>query len=255
VNVNDILSFQAAIYPAIIDEMPTDNTHNLRQTVVGSYDPNDKNCLEGKEILPSQVGGYLHYLIRFENTGTYAAENIVVKDMIDVSKFDISSLQLTKASHECFTRINGNKVEFIFENINLPFTEPDKHGYVAFKIKTKPNLVLGDAVTNQADIFFDYNFPITTNVASTQVVSYIATNNASQNDFAITAQPNPTTNYLQFTSSATLQKAEVYDNLGRLVQTSGINNNQISIGSLASGVYFVKVLAKEGVSVQKVVKE
>jgi hypothetical protein len=254
--VDDILSFQAAIYPISGDEMPTDNTNNLRQIVVGSYDPNDKTCLEGTQILPTQVGGYLHYLIRFENTGTYAAENIVVKDMIDATKFDIATLQLTRASHECFTRINGNKVEFIFENINLPFTEPDKHGYVAFKIKTKPNLVLGDAVTNQADIFFDYNFPITTNVASTQIVEFLSVKNTAKNDFAVTLQPNPTTGFVQFSqTTATLQKAEVFDNLGRLVQTSGINNNQISIGSLASGVYFVKVFAKEGVSMQKVVKE
>jgi hypothetical protein len=67
--------------------------------------------------------------------------------------------------------IGANRAEFIFENINLPFTEPDKHGYVAFKIKTKPNLVLGNTVTNQADIFFDYNFPITTNLTSTTIAN------------------------------------------------------------------------------------
>jgi hypothetical protein len=170
VNVGDVLSFNAVIYPYSTDEMPTDNSFNLRQIVVGSYDPNDKTCLEGTQIPVEKIGDYLHYLIRFENTGTYAAENIVVKDMIDTAKFDIRSLQLTETSHSCWVRVIGaNRAEFIFENINLPFTEPDKYGYVAFKIKTKPNLVLGDAVTNQADIFFDYNFPITTNLATTTV--------------------------------------------------------------------------------------
>ena len=68
------------------------------------------------------VGKEVHYLIRFENTGTANAENIVVKDMIDTTKFDINSLIPIDGSHPFVTKIsNTNKVEFIFENINLPF--------------------------------------------------------------------------------------------------------------------------------------
>jgi hypothetical protein len=76
-----------------------------------------------------------------------------VNDVIDTSKFDLASLQITEASHLCHTRfINGNQVSFSFVNINLPFTEPDKHGFVAFKIKTKSTLGLGDSLINKADI-------------------------------------------------------------------------------------------------------
>jgi uncharacterized repeat protein (TIGR01451 family) len=28
------------------------------------------------------IGKYVHYIIRFENTGTFAAENIVVKELL-----------------------------------------------------------------------------------------------------------------------------------------------------------------------------
>ncbi len=63
----------------------------------------------------------------------FAAENVVITDYIDLSKFDISTLQLTSTSHSCRTAISeGNKVQFIFDKIMLPFTEPEKHGYVAF---------------------------------------------------------------------------------------------------------------------------
>jgi hypothetical protein len=100
-------------------------------------------------------------MIRFENKGTAEAQNVVVKDMIDTSKFDVSSLVVTQGSHPFVTRITEtNKVEFIFENINLPFDDATNDGYVAFKIKTKPSLVVGDSFSNTASIYFDYNFPI-----------------------------------------------------------------------------------------------
>jgi uncharacterized repeat protein (TIGR01451 family) len=257
VNAGDILVVQAVAYPLATDEMPTDNGFGMRQIVVGSLDPNDKTCLEGDKITPDMIGKYLHYMIRFENTGTYAAENIVVRDMIDLAKFDIASLQMTKASHDCRTRIlNGNQVEFIFENINLPFTEPGKHGFVAFKIKTKPNLTLGNTVTNKADIFFDYNFPITTNTASTQVVASLNPSEGGKpNSIVFDIAPNPATDILNLKTDITIEKCEIYDNLGRKVgevttsPTLGIN-----VAYLPKGSYFIKVFGANGSVVARFVK-
>jgi hypothetical protein len=116
VNAGDKLYLTASIL---------DNIFTLENTVVGSYDPNDKTCLQGDRVKPDMVGEYVDYLIRFENTGNYAAENVVVKDIIDTKRFDVSTLQITDASHEVYTRIEGNKVEFIFENIqSSPSTMP-----------------------------------------------------------------------------------------------------------------------------------
>ncbi len=64
----------------------------MNQTVVNSFDPNDKTCLEGATIPPSAVGKYVHYMIRFENKGTAEAQNVVVKDMIDTENLILSSL-------------------------------------------------------------------------------------------------------------------------------------------------------------------
>jgi hypothetical protein len=150
----DILAYTATITSVAVDETPTDNTFTFNQTVVGSYDPNDKTCLEGSVITSALIGQYVHYTIRFENTGTFAAENVVVKDMIDLTKFDISTLVSTSSSHSYTTRISdGNKVEFIFENINLPFDDANNDGYITFKIKTKPTLVVNDSFSNEASIF------------------------------------------------------------------------------------------------------
>ncbi len=72
----------------------------------------------------------------------------------------MASLQLTSSSHPQVTKITGNKVEFQFENINLPAEiddAPGSNGYVAFKIKTKNNLVMAIRFRTSG-FFFDF-FP------------------------------------------------------------------------------------------------
>ena len=255
VNNGDQLDFLAQITPFTNDEIQYDNISGLKQTVVGSYDPNDKTCLEGETIAPSEVGKYVHYVIRFENTGTYPAENIVVKDMIDLSKFDITTLVPLKSSHDFFTRISGNKVEFIFENINLDFNDSTNDGYVVFKIKTLPSLVLGDTFTNNANIYFDYNFPITTNTYTTTVAAL------STQDFDFgtyfTLYPNPTKDVLniQTKQDVAINSIEIYNQLGQIVMATTNAINSVDVASLASGTYFVKVNTEKGSANVKFVKE
>ena len=196
-NAGDVLHFVATISPGT----NTGNQANLDQLVVNSVDPNEKICLEGTTMTPEKVGDYLNYVIRFQNSGTAPAENIVVKDVLDTEKFDINSVELVSSSHPHTTRISGNKIEFIFEGINLPTESSDEaasHGYVAFKVKTKPNLVLGNQVSNIADIYFDYNFPITTEPATT-TVSLLASQNFE--DKNISVYPNPVKNKLQINAT------------------------------------------------------
>ncbi|MEW5675221.1 T9SS type A sorting domain-containing protein [Flavobacterium enshiense] len=256
VNAGDVLGYSTSIISAATDETPADNTFTLSQTVVNSFDPNDKTCLEGTTIAPSEVGKYVHYLIRFENTGTYPAENIVVKDIIDTNKFDISSLVPIDGSHEFTTRINDNKVEFIFENINLPFDDANNDGYVAFKIKTKPTLVNGDTFSNSASIYFDYNFPIVTNTATTTIAAL------STQDFEFgqyfSLYPNPVSNVLNIETKQTIQVSSIniYNTLGQLVMVVP-NAEQISkvdVSNLSSGNYFIKINSDKGASNTKFIK-
>ena len=255
VNNGDQLDFVAQITPFTNDEIQYDNISSLKQIVVGSYDPNDKTCIQGETIAPSEVGNYVHYLIRFENTGTYPAENIVVKDMIDLAKFDIATLVPLKSSHDFFTIISGNKVEFIFENINLDFNDATNDGYVVFKIKTKPTLIVGDTFTNNANIYFDYNFPITTNTYSTTITAL------SSQDFDFgtyfTLYPNPAKDILNIQSKqdVAINSVEIYNQLGQIVMASTNTLNTIDVSNLASGTYFVKINTQKGSANVKFVKE
>ena len=215
-----------------------DNIFTLENTVVGSYDPNDKTCLQGDRVKPDMVGEYVDYLIRFENTGNYAAENVVVKDIIDTKTFDVSTLKITDASHEVYTRIEGNKVEFIFENIQLPFDDANNDGYIAFKIKTLPTLVLGDSLKNLADIYFDYNFPIRTNEAQTTVAFPVFTTDITTE---VNVYPNPVSDVLYLDKNDHWTKAEIFDIAGRIMRTVSLNGQYMDVSGLQSGTYFIRL--------------
>ncbi|HEX8562173.1 MAG TPA: T9SS type A sorting domain-containing protein [Flavobacterium sp.] len=257
-NNDDILYFTAAISSSATDETPSDNVFNLNQTVVNSYDPNDKTCLEGATISPSSVGQFVHYLIRFENNGTANAQNIVVKDVIDANKYDVASLMPVSGSHAFSTRISeGSRVEFIFENINLPFDNANNDGYIAFKIKTKPTLVLNDSFSNTASIYFDYNFPIVTNTATTTVTTL----SDSDFDFGsfLTVYPNPANGMLNISKAAgiSVSSVNIYNTLGQqlIVIPNATDISAVDVSSLQLGTYFLKVVSDKGSSSIKFIKQ
>jgi uncharacterized repeat protein (TIGR01451 family) len=244
VNAGDVLIMSASI---------VDNFFILKNTVVGSYDPNDKTCLEGDKITLDMIDKYVNYLIRFENTGTFAAENVVVKDVIDNTKFDISTLQVSDASHRVRTRIIDNIVEFIFDKIDLPFDDANNDGYVAFKIKTRPTLVLGDELKNKASIYFDYNFPIQTNETKTVIANSVNTLD-TYSTMDVTLFPNPVQDVLKFYTSENILKVEIFDLNGRLLQIRSVTNNEVNIDSLSRGTYLLKIYNKLGSCNGKMVK-
>ena len=253
-NGGAVLNFAAQINGAT-DETPLDNNFALNQTVVNSFDPNDKTCLEGTAITQTKVGDYVHYLIRFENTGTANAQNIVVKDMIDTAKFDINSLVAMNGSHSFVTRItNPNTVEFIFENIQLPFANATNDGYVSFKIKTKSTLVLGDSFSNTANIYFDYNAPIVTNTYTTTVANILGTQENVLSE-SLNFYPNPVDDIIYFKSDEKLLKLEIYDVSGRIVGSVTVQNNEANLSFLKTGNYLLKIFTKDKFFVNKIVKK
>jgi uncharacterized repeat protein (TIGR01451 family) len=256
VNGGDVLSYTTTITSGNSDEMPNDNTFTLNQTVVNSFDPNDITCLEGAKVSTSKIGDYVHYMIRFENTGSANATNIVVKDVVDAAKYDVNSSVPINGSHDFYTRINGNNVEFIFENINLPFADATNDGYVAFKIKTKSTLVTGDSFSKNANIYFDYNFPIVTNTATTTIAALSNQDFEFKNYF--TLYPNPVNDRLtiETKNSIEVSSINIYNTLGQLVLVipNAQNVKTVDVSSLTSGNYFIKINSDKGTSNAKFIK-
>ena len=242
VNIGDMITHITTITPDTSDPV----IFAFNQTVIGSYDPNDITVLEGREILFSEVDNYLHYVIRFQNTGTASAINVSVENSLD-PKLDWTTLELVNLSHSGQVAIeNGNRVIFTFNNINLPDSTTDEegsNGFIAYKIKPISTVAIGDSMLNNANIYFDYNTAIATNTVSTTIVednlsveSYLKTN--------FKVFPNPTEGTLNIVSKAPISIYRLYNTLGQLILSN--SNNVIDMSSVKSGLYILNVEDLDG---------
>jgi len=258
VNLGDILHFTTTINPIDVDDTPADNVFIFNQKVTGAFDPNNKICLEGDIVTPERIGKYLHYNINFENTGNADAQNIVISDTIDPNKFDIKSLQILNSSHPVSIKTEGNVIEFIYENINLPPSIRNPiggHGNVLFKVKTNPNLSIGDSVENTANIYFDYNAPVVTNEAKTTF--QLLKSQEFERDNSVRVHPNPAKDFVKIQSKNTIKSIDLFDVQGRVLQTSVENKKEaaIDLSRQSKGIYFLKITTEKGSKIEKLIKE
>ncbi len=253
VNIDDILNFGAVIEPVSGDETTPDNTYLYQETVVGSFDPNDIFCLEGEVEDPVNIGEQLHYRIRFENTGNFPAQDVVVSMEIDPDQYDPETLLLLNASHDVDARLVDNTAEFFFQNIQL---SSGGHGNIILAMETQNTLQPGDEVMSKADIYFDYNYPVTTNEATTLFDSTMSTQDPAL-DASISVYPNPAQEQLTIRAEETISNIEWYDVAGRLVRINLVNDPEVTLDITAqpAGVYFLKINTTEGSIVKKVIKK
>ena len=173
IKIGDWVKYVSVIGPTTGDLQPGDNTFTLFHKVTGSYDPNVKSEVHGDFYTPAALSRMepLTYTIRFQNTGTDTAFNIVVKDTLD-SKLDLKSFELLTTSHKAKLIINNNICTWTFSNIRLPDSnrnEPASHGYITYRIKPLNSVQVNDTIRNAASIYFDYNDPVQTNTHVTIV--------------------------------------------------------------------------------------
>ena len=254
VNDGDKLVLNATIaLSGATDIMQADNQFVYNQKVVNSYDPNEVECLEGEQLPTSKVGEYLHYVIHFENTGTADAINVVLKDVIDETKFDLGSLQVIESSAPVYTRINNNIAEFIFQNINLK--AGGGRGHILLKVKSKSNLISDDKVSQKANIYFDYNFPIETNNEVT-IFSALGVNDLIL-DQSVKVYPNPVVNVVAISAQNTINSIQVYDVQGRLlqVQMNGGMNAVLDLSSKEAGIYLLNINTDLGSKIVRIIKQ
>ncbi|WP_036824944.1 T9SS type A sorting domain-containing protein [Polaribacter sp. Hel1_85] len=259
VNDRDILNLTASITPIMGDFTTTNNVFSLNQTVVNSFDPNDKQVLQGNKITLPETSNYLDYLIRFQNTGSASAINVLLTDLLD-EKLDWQTLKPISSSHNYSVEIiNNSFVKFTFNNINLPseqVNEPESHGFIAFKIKPKTDVAVGDIITGKAKIYFDYNLPIITNIVSTEVVTTLS---ITKNDVGskIDVYPNPVNNVLMIKNidNLIINKLEIYDINGKKVAVKNSSFDKVNFRNFDTGVYFVKFFTDNGILYKKVLKK
>lgn len=244
----------AEILPSAGDATPNNNTSTDSRLIQGAYDPNEI-LVSYASLTPAQVGAGtdLEYTIFFQNTGTDTAFNIKVIDSL-TQMLDFSTFKILASSHNCSVSFNNPRaLIFSFPHILLAdsnINEPASHGFVKYRIRPFNSLVLGDIIPNRADIYFDYNVPILTNVATTTIENVIAIDDNMQEE--IRFFPNPVSDKLTIKTKGeavvTLQDLQ-----GRILQKqSFINVSELNVTSYPTGLYLIQVQQGEKITTQKV---
>jgi len=266
----DSVAYVAPISNWLNDYSPWNNVNYFTTTTVSSYDPNFKEVSPkgtGPTGLIPYTDSVLEYMVHFQNTGTYQAQNVVVVDTLS-SNLDWTTLRPIYRSAECATTIDENGVaKFTFNNINLPTATNDpitSNGMLTYTIKLKHALPVGTQIKNTASIYFDYNAPVQTNTtintlsSATEVNTVAATENSS-----FTVFPNPANNIVYAVINSNGANANGYisicDLSGRVVMTKEISTAKgqqkvsVNVNTLSPGIYFVNLYNDSKVQTQKLV--
>jgi len=249
VNIDDVLESSVAISAPSDDINSSNNIFTNSQIVVASYDPNDKMEAHGDKLDINNFNqdDYLFYTIRFQNTGTANAINIRIEDELD-AQLDEESIRMVSASHNYVMDRVGNKLVWKFDYIYLPSmlaSEELSNGYLIFKIKVKPGFEVGDIIPNFAEIYFDTNPAIITNIFNSTFGEQLSTPEFSSGNVLI--YPNPSNGLVYINTQNTnenLQAIHLYDVLGKTILSSknlSAKEATIDVSSLAKAVYMIEI--------------
>lgn len=257
-SIGDTVMNHLSITPTTGDLNPINNQFLLVDSVRSSFDPNEKHVSPLRDIAQGEL---LTYTINFENLGNDTAFNIHILDELS-AHLDAATFKAIASSHPMSTQIievNGVKTLRVdFPNIHLADASAPNHnkGFITYQINARTGLPLGTNIHNTADIYFDINPAIVTNTTTN-----IIPNPNSIQDWAtakrMTVFPNPTNDVLFIEGMDQFKQIHIINAMGQQVSTHNVKvgANNLSVATLASGIYFLKATGNDGVYMQKFVKQ
>ena len=252
---------EPALIGALVDHTATvitdpdidlsNNTSSVSDMVVGSFDPNDKTAFTSSGLSGDQffidLDDAITYRIRFQNTGNYPATTVVVTDTIG-PELDMSTFEQGLASHPFDVRfLPGRVVEWTFANIELADSvsnEPESHGLVSFRIRPVQPVQPGTAITNTANIYFDFNPPVITEPSVLTAEFSTGVNDAKP--VGALLSPNPATDRVRLSDAsfaANVRRWEVISSTGATLEhgSGPLPASGIAIGHLENGAYVLRM--------------
>jgi len=229
--------------------------------VTGPYDPNDKTSSplglgDKKEIFRDQV---IDYKIRFQNTGNDTAFTVIIRDTLD-PHLDVKTIQFNSSSHDVKFHLENNVLTCHFFNIMLPDSNVNflaSNGYVSFSIKPVDNLRGGTQILNDADIYFDFEDPILTNISLLQIFGEITTSQdrLTTESWDIKMHPNPVVDKIHINNNYKNIDFGIINVHGQIVKSGKLNmgSNNLTIKSIPHGVYSILFIDGNHVDVRKFV--
>ncbi len=257
--IGSTLTTTATLTTANTDADLSNNTAISQQLVTGSFDPNDKLARSSSGSSTTYVIGqdeWIDYTIRFQNTGTDTAFNVLITDTLPTT-LDPATVQWGPTSHSCTRSMASNgTLKFLFTNILLPDSnanEAASHGFVNFRIRPRNPVLPGITIENTANIYFDFNPPVITEPSvlvaefSTGVAELIGVPD-------MVLLPNPTDGMLTVClrdDSFAGGWLRVLAMDGRLVFEERVTSNKIDLdlSALASGPYTIHIISPQDLSI------
>ena len=249
------------------NQFPLNDGNHFEDTecivATGSFDPNDKVGIPigygtERKILPNTA---LEYTIRFQNTGTDTAFNVIIRDSLNMH-LDITTLELGTSSHDYELEITGNGfLNFNFINIMLPdsnVNQAGSNGFIKYKIRPFSDTPLKTQIKTDAAIYFDFNDPVITNETLHTIdldfiefgvwVADIPTADQAQ----VIIRPNPFRTYSTIEIKdyqANNYFFELFYFDGRLIRQESFASNQFLFEqkNLAKGIYLFRILDEKGI--------
>ncbi len=253
---NNIIPFKVSVslFQEGFPEPAVEKDIDISFTLRCSYDPNDKTVYPagiGEDNL-TLIDQDLTYRIRFQNTGNFPAQHVVVEDEIS-EDLDLRTLELIETSHP-LTQMSQNdrNIKFTFENIMLADSvsnEPESHGYIYYSIRPNADIAENTIVENTANIFFDLNAEITTNTTlSTMVTSFPTGTSTSDllNSINFDIYPNPASDEVVIPDNLKDGDLKIFDVNGKLIDHILNVNSKVDISPLAARDIYIVIIEKDG---------
>ena len=255
VQLGDVVTATLSVTQDSTDSAPWNNSVTDSTIAVNSYDPNDKRVVPS-EVYDLATDSILVYTIRFQNTGTAEAIDVVVVDTLPPT-VDIATFRMGAASHENAWSISPQGVLTVsFLGINLPDSnsnEAASHGAFIFTVHPTQPFLPNTRIDNAVDIYFDQNDPIRTNIAT--VVAQIVVSVPELRNTGISVFPVPATDAINLTGDAnsTIEGMRFIAVDGRQVyasfSTTAPGKWRIPVGHLAPGYHLLLVTWKNSAPV------
>lgn len=254
------------IEPISGDCRPSNNIATYRDTCKSSWDPNDKSTAQERYMDTSVKT--LDYHIRFQNTGTAPAHNVVITDDMDPN-LDLTTLKFNGASHPMTFALEDNRrLTFEFADIMLPDSGTDyeaSQGFINFSIDRKASTPIGVDIKNTAYIYFDFNDAVITNTTINTL--YLKSSSSVQtviNDINVTLFPNPVKESatLSVSSDKSVKVSyNLFDINGRLIASEDESKSamkyekELPMKTLQTGFYILNVKVNGVEKSIKIIKE
>ena len=228
------------------------------QENIGAYDPNDKQASPkgvGEDHLIRENTS-IDYKIRFQNTGTDTAFNVVVLDTLS-DWLNVASVRPGASSHPyTFQVVDDHVLEFRFDNIMLPdsnVNEPASNGFIAFSVDQLADNPHGTVIENSAAIYFDFNEPIITNTVFHtigELTITVATEESYTQEATLKVYPNPFKDQAVFELPSSMGGIfTIYNVNGQRLMEQRFQGQQYILNSQTlndPGLYFYEIHTFEG---------